>query len=142
MNSLDRPLVGVGVMIIKDGKILLGKRKGGTGAGEWGFPGGHLENGETCEEALAREIEEEVGVTVKNIRFLFVANVQRYLPKHYIHMGFTAQWVAGEPELREPEKCEGWDWYPLDTLPTEGGFMQDMTITAYTKGTAYFPCVL
>ncbi len=42
-----RPKVGLGVLIFKDGKVLLGKRKGAHGEGTWCPPGGHLEFGET-----------------------------------------------------------------------------------------------
>ncbi|MCA9327773.1 NUDIX domain-containing protein, partial [Candidatus Saccharibacteria bacterium] len=48
--SDSRPQVGIGVFIIKDGQILLGRRKGSHGKGEYALPGGHLENGESFEE--------------------------------------------------------------------------------------------
>ena len=79
----QRPKVGVGILIFKDGKILLHKRKGSHGAGEYAFPGGHLEYMESFEDCAKREIAEECGVEVVNIRFNYVANVAKYAPKHY-----------------------------------------------------------
>ena len=77
------PKVGIGIMIFKKGKILLGKRKGSHGEGEYAFPGGHLEYMESTEEGALREIAEECGIKIKNLRFQFVANVRKYKPKHY-----------------------------------------------------------
>ena len=62
---MDRPKVGVGVAVFQEGRILLGKRKGAHGDGEWGFPGGHLELGETVEECARRELFEETGMQVE-----------------------------------------------------------------------------
>ena len=50
--------VGIGVMIFKDGKVLLGKRKGSHGEGDWAFPGGHLDYMEGFEECARRETRE------------------------------------------------------------------------------------
>ena len=141
-ENQPRPMVSIGVMILKDGAVLLGKRKGVTGAGEWGFPGGHLENGETFEDGVARELEEEVGIRVQNIRPLCVANIQRYLPKHYAYHGFLADWLSGEPILKEPEKCEGWNWYGLDELPEGAMLIPELCVEAYKSGGfKYFPLV-
>ncbi len=49
------PQVGVGVLILRDGKVLLGRRKGSHGAGCWSAPGGHLEFGEAVEDCALRE---------------------------------------------------------------------------------------
>lgn len=111
------PRVGVGVMIFKDGKILLGKRKGAHGEGEYAFPGGHLELMESYADCAHRELAEECGVRVKNIRFQFTANSHHFKPRHYVHIGLVADWESGEPTVLEPDKCESWDWYDLDTLP-------------------------
>jgi 8-oxo-dGTP diphosphatase len=115
--SQEQPRVGVGVMILKDGKVLLGRRKGSHGAGEYAFPGGHLEYMESFEDCARREVMEECGLAVANIRFQFVANVKTYAPKHYVHIGLSADWERGDPQGLEPESCESWTWYALDDLP-------------------------
>jgi ADP-ribose pyrophosphatase YjhB (NUDIX family) len=51
-----RPLVGLGVLVVRDGKVLVGQRRGSLGAGEYALPGGHLEHGEGFEECAAREV--------------------------------------------------------------------------------------
>ncbi len=114
----DRPKVGVGVMIWKDGKILLGKRKNSHGAGEYSFTGGHIEHGESFEECVRRETREEAGIEIKNIRFLHVANVLSYPPHHFVNVSFIADWESGVPRVCEPEKCESWDWYDINDLPS------------------------
>jgi 8-oxo-dGTP diphosphatase len=109
--------VGIGVTILKDGKILLGKRRGSHGAGEFATPGGRLEYRESFEQCARREVKEECGLEIENIRFHFVTNLMQYPPSHFAHIGLLADWKSGEPRALEPEKCEGWDWYPLDALP-------------------------
>jgi len=109
--------VGVGVMLLKEGKVLLGKRKGSHGAGEYAFPGGHLEYMESFEQCAMREVREECGLEIYDLKFLYVANLTKYAPKHYVHIGFVANWQQGEPQVLEPDKTESWGWYELDELP-------------------------
>ncbi|GIS83418.1 MAG: hypothetical protein CM1200mP15_20500 [Dehalococcoidia bacterium] len=61
-NKEQRPLVGVGVVFIRDGMIFLAKRSGSHGAAIWGVCGGHLEFGESLEACARREAKEELGV--------------------------------------------------------------------------------
>ena len=82
-----RPKVGVGVMVLKNGKVLIGKRKGAHGAGEWAWPGGHLEYMESFEDCARREVMEETGIEIHNIRFLRLMNLKEYAPKHYVDIG-------------------------------------------------------
>lgn len=107
----------MGVVIFKNGEILLGKRKGAHGAGEYAGPGGHLEHLESIEECAKRETREETGMEITNVRFLCVTNLKKYAPKHYIDIGLAADWVSGEPQVLEPKKLERWDWYDLDNIP-------------------------
>jgi 8-oxo-dGTP diphosphatase len=117
MSDNQRPKCGVGVLIIKDKKVLLGKRKNSHGAGSYGSGGGHLEFGESFEQALVREIKEETSLEVENIKFLCLSNfvVEN---KHYIDVAFTADWKSGKPTVMEPEKFESWDWFDTDNIPS------------------------
>lgn len=133
-----RPLVGIGVMILKRGKALLAKRKNAHGGGEFAFPGGHLEFGETFEHCARRETREETGLEIKNVRFLFLANVKKYPDKHYVHVGLLADWRLGEPQTLEPEKSEVWGWYDLSSLPKPLFEMAKLSFEGYQRGQFYF----
>jgi 8-oxo-dGTP diphosphatase len=138
MDQNNRPKVGIGVMILKEGKILLGKRKGSHGEGEYAFPGGHLEYMETFEACARRETAEECGVDIKNIQFQFLANVTKYAPKQYVHIGLLADWSDGEPKVLEPDKSESWNWYELDNLPQPLFEMCRMAIESFKTGIKYY----
>lgn len=119
-RSLDRSLfpVGVNLFVLRDGKLLLGKRKDSSyHDGEWGVPGGHLEGGETMRQCAARELQEETGMSASVFSLVCVDNDIRQDGYHYVHFGFMAEDAAGEPEVKEPDKCYEWRWFGLDTLP-------------------------
>ena len=138
MDQESRPKVGIGVMILKEGKVLLQKRKGSHGEGEYAFPGGHLEYMESFESCARRETAEECGVDIKNIRFQFLANSIKYAPKHYVHVGLLADWQRGEPRVMEPDKSESWGWYELDNLPQPLFEMCKMGIDSFKTGEKYY----
>jgi len=129
-----KPRVGIGIMILKGNKVLLGKRKGSHGSGEYAFPGGHLEYMESYKECALREIAEECGIQVKNIRFSYLANIKQYAPRHYVHIGLIADWESGEPQVLEPEKLESWSWYDLNDLPQPLFATIDNALEAYKTG--------
>jgi len=113
------PRVGVGVIIVKDGKVLLGQRRGAHGAGDWSPPGGHLEFMETIADCARRETAEETGMAITNIRPpVFTEEFYQAENKHYINLMVTADWESGEPQVLETEKCLGWEWFAWDALPT------------------------
>jgi 8-oxo-dGTP diphosphatase len=113
------PRIGVGICIIKEDKILLGKRLNSTGAGSWAFPGGHLEFGESVAECAARETMEETGLVISNIRFVSIEeDFFKEHNKHYVVLMMAADWVQGQAQLMEPDKCEQWQWFSWDNLPS------------------------
>lgn len=118
MEKKERPKVGVGVIVIRDGRLLVGKRKGSHGAGEWALPGGHLEYGESVEACAERELFEETNLKALSIRIAGWSNDVIEENKHYITFFTCADRFVGEPRLCESHKCEGWKWYPLNELPS------------------------
>ncbi len=137
-ESSPRPLVGIGVMIFKDGKALLSRRKGAHGAGEYAFPGGHMEHGESFEACAKRETFEECGIEIEDVQFLFAANILDYMPKHYVHLSLTARWKSGEPVIKEPDKSGAWGWYALDAFPEPLFKVCRMSVESYVNGCRYY----
>ena len=114
-----RPIVGIGVVVLKAGHVLLVRRAKPPNLGSWSLPGGAQELGETAEQAARRELAEETGVTVGALHLAAVVDNIRPDPAgrihfHYTIIDFAARWLAGEP-------CAGSDageavWAPLDAL--------------------------
>ena len=113
---------GVFVIVVNSkNQYLLGKRKDSYKAGMYGFPGGRLELNETLIECGKRELREELGLKTNILKFV---GVIRELQDGYnfIHFAFVCNKYIGKPQLKEPNKCEGWDFYssghqPKDILP-------------------------
>lgn len=114
----DRPKIGIGVLVIKNHTILLGKRKNSHGQGAWATPGGHLEYGETLEECSKRELQEETNLRAESIKKLWFTNDMHIQEnKHYITIFMLVDKFSGELINREPEKCEYWQWFDFANLP-------------------------
>ena len=138
MEKETKPRVGIGIMIFKNGKILMGKRKNAHGEGQYAFPGGNLEYMESYEDCVLREIAEECGVEVKNIRFQYLTNLKQFAPKHYVHIGLAADWKSGEPEALEPDKTEHWGWYDLGDLPQPMFIPCQLAVKAHQTGAVFW----
>ena len=116
---MESPKVGVGVIVIKDNKVLFQKRLGSHGEGTWSFPGGHLEFNESLEECAKRETLEEFGITIKNLRFATITNdLFQKEGKHYLTVYMLADYDSGEIKIREPDKTEQWKLISWDELPS------------------------
>jgi 8-oxo-dGTP diphosphatase len=116
-HGLDRRMavVGVGAMVLRGNRVLLGRRKGSHGAGQYAWCGGGVEFNETLEDAVAREVRQESGMRVTRTRLLCVSNIREY-GRHYVDFEFLVD-AEGDPVVREPWRCESWEWYDLDKLP-------------------------
>jgi 8-oxo-dGTP diphosphatase len=115
----QHPLVGNAVWIQKDGKVMLAKRAAvmKKGAGTWCPPGGHVEMFETVAECAMREVMEEAGVEVENLRLITISeDPHRDTGSHYITFHYAADWKSGEPRPQEGES-EEWHWFRWDELP-------------------------
>lgn len=132
-----QPRVGIGVFVIKDGKFLMGHRKGSHGSGTWATPGGHMEYGESFEQTAIREVLEETGLVINNVRFGAVTNdIFKDESKHYVTIWVLSDWVSGEPTLNEPDKFIDQKWIDIDAIPRplflsweallEGEFIDDI----------------
>lgn len=126
--------VGVGVLVVRGDKLLLGKRCGLHMPGLFAAPGGHLEYGESFAQCAAREVKEETGLIVEDIRFLTIGNYE-FNAKHYVDVDMIAMSSEGEPRVMEPDKVESWDWYELGALPAPLFLVTARMIESYQNGT-------
>lgn len=96
-------MIEVAAAIIENdqGQILIARRKKGKSqAGLWEFPGGKLEQMETAEECLRRELKEEMNMTIQPYAF-FGVNDHWYGDVHICLLAYRARWVSGEIELTD-----------------------------------------
>jgi ADP-ribose pyrophosphatase YjhB (NUDIX family) len=99
----DRPMVGVGVVVLKQRSVLLIRRGKAPRRGEWSIPGGLQEIGETVFTAGAREVLEETGVTIGDPTLIDIVDAIRpdkagRIQYHYTLIDLVADWAAGEPQ--------------------------------------------
>lgn len=132
---MERPKIGVGVLVIKEGGILLGKRLGSHGENTWSLPGGHLEYGESIEECAIRETMEETGVEITNVQFSSVNNIMMN-GKHYVTIVMKAEWSDGDPGQQE-EKFLSPEWFALDDLPDPLFAPSEDAIKCYRDNSIY-----
>lgn len=114
----SRTQVGVGILIVRGGRVLLGRRLGSHGAGTWAPPGGHLEFGETAEACARREVTEETGLALGTVTpGPYTVDTFPDEGRHYVTLFVVASDAGGEPRRLEPEKCAGWEWHRWEALP-------------------------
>ncbi|MGE4133835.1 MAG: NUDIX hydrolase [Bdellovibrionales bacterium] len=114
----SRPGVGVGVVVEKDGKILMIRRRHVHGDMTWSTPGGHLEMGESPEECGIREVFEETRVVVDRPNFLAITN--DYFPetgRHSVTLWFRCHYKSGEATVGDPSEMDRVEWVDKANLP-------------------------
>lgn len=113
-----KPHVVVTAFILKDGKVLVGKRINSLGHGKWCIPGGRLEFCEELLDGVRREVLEETGLKIKNLRLGTVVNDYSKKDKwHYASICYVADYDSGTTKVMEPKKCAEWRWVEWNDLP-------------------------
>ncbi len=117
--SPSAPVVGVGGVLIRDGKVLLIRRGKPPLYGRWVVPGGTVELGESLEQALVREMREETGLEVVPLEVLTVFDrIERdgdRVVYHYVIVDYLCRWLGGE--ARAASDALEAAWAALDDLP-------------------------
>lgn len=113
---MDPPRVGASAVIVRDGAVLLGLRRGAHGAGTWGFPGGKVDPGEHPRDTVARELHEETGLVATSVEPIAWTNDVFAEGLHYVTLHHPVQ-AAGDPEITEPDKVDAWRWWSWHALP-------------------------
>ena len=135
----DRHLVDAHVMLVRDGELLLTRRRGSYGDGMWHLPSGKLDAGESVLDAAVREAREEVGVLIDPVDFQHVHTVHATAADQEPRLGLffeTRRW-EGEPVNREPDKCSAVEWFRLDALPENVIAYPLAGIRGYRDGTPF-----
>ena len=134
--------VAVGILLKRDGgaMLLTSRPEGKPYAGYWEFPGGKLEAGETVEEALRRELQEELGITIG------VASVWKVTEHDYPHALVRLHWCKvydwqGEFEMREGQSMAWQDWPPT-VKPILPGAVPVLEWFAEERGERFDPSVI
>lgn len=130
---MSEPRVGVGVMIVRDGCVLMAKRVGGQRAGWYGWAGGKLEFGESLQACARREAREEAGIEVGDLRLLCLSSIV-VDDQHWIDVEFLGEITAGEPHTAAPDEIDGWAWYPIEQLPSPIFEPAQRALEAYRSG--------
>ena len=128
----ERPIVGVGVVVWRDDRVLLIRRGQPPRVGQWSLPGGGQELGETVAETARREVREETGLELSALDFLTVVDLiepasetgrYRY---HYTLIDFVAEAAPGEAEAAGDAAAVA--WFDRASLPALGLWAETLRI--------------
>jgi 8-oxo-dGTP diphosphatase len=146
MEPTKKMGIGFGVMVLKDGKVLLGQRHADPvktsselhGEGTWTMPGGKLHFGESFEEGAKREVMEETGVEIE-IKDLEVISLTNDIVRdaHFVTAGMLLKEYPEEPRVMEPDEITQWKWFPLDQLPSPIFPPSQKILNNYKEGKFY-----
>lgn len=136
--------VGIGVMILKENKVLLGHRvQNGADTGgiyepdSWCLPGGKQEYGETIFEGAVREVKEETNLDISEME-IFGAGDDIQKEKQFVTIWVIARACEGELKVTEPKKQDAWKWFNLNELPKNLYSPSKRFLDAYFEKTKTF----
>ncbi len=139
-----KPGLGVGIMVLRESKILLGLRNPDKvkasselqGQGTWTMPGGKVEFMEKLIDAAKRELEEETSLKATKLDFLCISDDMTDTA-HYVTAGFIVREYTGEVKTMEPETILEWKWFDLNALPSNLYKPSQKCIEKYKEGIIY-----
>lgn len=125
-------MLGAIAVVISDGHVLLAQRRNPPDAGLWGFPGGHVELGETALAAAARELHEETGITATPVDYLSNIDVigqdsSGHTTLHYLLAAVLCEYVSGTPCAADDVQDAA--WIPFDRVRSGALPMSDRVVT-------------
>ncbi len=154
-NTTQKPKkmgIGFGVMMLKEGKVLLGQRHVDpakadslmNGEGTWTMPGGKLDFGESFEEGAVRELREETGIVINESDLEVISLSNDIVPTaHFVTVGLLCKCAPNsavseqEPQVMEPDEITQWKWFALDELPTPLFRPSEKVLNNYKEGKFY-----
>lgn len=109
----ERPVVGVGGVVLRDARVLLVQRANEPLAGQWSLPGGAVELGETLEEAVVRELKEETGLVVRVVELVeaferIIRDASGRSRYHYVLLDYLCQLVEGTARAGSDVQAVAW----------------------------------
>lgn len=131
MSGPAAPVLGAIAVVCRDGEVILVQRGKAPRQGMWGFPGGHVELGETALDAAVRELREETGVEAVARRYLnnidvIVRSEDGVVQTHYLLAAVLCDYVSGEPVAADDAASAG--WFAVETLEDSGLALLDQVI--------------
>lgn len=144
MDEQNRVGVGFGVLMIRSNKVLLGKRHDDPekasslleGAGKWTMPGGKLHFGESFEDGAKREVLEETGIKLNNVKVICLNN-DMVATAHFVTVGLFSDDFEGDPRVTEPDEITEWKWFDMDRIPKPMFFPSTKLLESYKKKQFY-----
>ena len=103
---------------MEQSRILLVKRIRDPEKNHWGLPGGKVDPDERVEDAIVREIDEELGIGIKLCHLICTVNhLDSSTGQHWIAPVYSASIMRGTPKIREPDALAEVEWFAIDRLP-------------------------
>ncbi|MCT7666625.1 NUDIX domain-containing protein [Shinella kummerowiae] len=116
--GIDVPGLGCGLAILREGKLLLYRRRNAPEAGSWSIVGGKVDHMERAINSARREAQEESGLIIGMVELLCISEqIIEEERQHWLSLIYVTEDFAGEARVMEPEKLPEFGWFPLDALP-------------------------